>query len=84
MVRALDGLHAEIDQPNPLLAQKCFWEIAVVGHHDFDSGSRNSVLDYTHCAERKSYLCRSPKKREHLIENPEFMCDQRHNSVATK
>ena len=26
-------------------------------------------LSYTHCADRKSCLCRSPKKREHLIEN---------------
>ena len=36
-------------EPNPPLAQKCFWEITVVEHHDFD----------THCADRKGYLCRS-------------------------
>ena len=29
IVRALDGWVAEIDQPNPLLAQKCFGEIAM-------------------------------------------------------
>ena len=29
IVRALEGLDAEIDQPNPVLAQKCFREIAV-------------------------------------------------------
>ena len=56
-------------EPNPPLAQKCLGEIAVVGHHDFDSGFRNTVLVYTHCADRKSYLCRSSQKREHLIEN---------------
>ena len=49
IVQALDGLDAEIDQPNLLLAQKCFGEIAVVGHHDFDSGSRKSGLVYTYC-----------------------------------
>ena len=53
--------------PKPPLAQKYFGEIAVVGHHDFDSSSRNTALAYTHYADRNSYLCRSPQKREHLI-----------------
>ena len=29
---------------------------------------KHTVLAYTHCADR-SYLCRSPKEREHLIGN---------------
>ena len=69
------------------MAQKCFGEIAVVGHRDFDGGSSNTVLAYTHCADRKSYLCRSPKKREHLIENLNSCLgtrDRRYNSIATK
>ena len=65
-------MYAEI-APKPPLAQKCFGEIAVVGHHDFDSGSRNTILAYTHCADRKSYLCSFPKKRE-----------QRNNEVQTE
>ena len=86
IVRALDGYDAEI-APKPPLAQKCFGEIAVVGHHDFDSGSRNTVLAYNHFADHKSYLCRSTQKREHLIENLNSSLDTRdgrHNSVETK
>ena len=47
---------------------------------------KHTVLAYTHCADR-SYLCRSPKEREHLIENLNLRLstrEQKHNPVATK